>query len=63
MEPNSITPPFSFTQDMSVPSPDRDTDIWEAPFERWMRLADDLLRQLPNNNVSQERVQALLTLT
>ncbi len=22
-------------------------ELWEAPFERWMRMADDLLRDLP----------------
>ena len=24
-----------------------ETDVWEPPFERWMQMADDLLRQWP----------------
>jgi hypothetical protein len=26
---------------------DSDTDLWEPPFERWLRLADSLLGNLP----------------
>jgi hypothetical protein len=29
-------------------SSDSDTEVWEPPFERWLRLADDLLREWPN---------------
>jgi hypothetical protein len=49
------TPPFAGVQDFPNPScpelTDQDSnptmDIWEPPFERWMKLADDLLRQWP----------------
>ena len=32
-----------------VPSsaPLQPIDLWDPPFERWMRMADDLLRDLP----------------
>lgn len=33
-----------------VPStpPQQPVEFWEPPFERWMRLADDLLRDWPH---------------
>lgn len=46
----SITPPISLAENSSVPPLDPDTEIWEPPFERWMRLADDLLRESPNSD-------------
>ena len=49
MNSKSITPPSLFAQNSSVPEPDPDTEIWEPPFERWMRLADDLLQQWPTS--------------
>ena len=39
--PNTPSPEF---QDFQVPLP---VELWEAPFERWLRLADDLLRDWP----------------
>ena len=36
---NSINPPES-----QVPQHDPDVEAWEPPFERWLKLADDLLR-------------------
>jgi hypothetical protein len=35
----SSTPPPKF----SLVEHELETDIWEPPFERWMKLADDLL--------------------
>jgi hypothetical protein len=29
------------------PPQDQDMDLWEAPFERWLRLADSLLGNVP----------------
>ncbi len=40
-----------------VPSPSAQlpVDVWEPPFERWMRLADDLLRDWPHSaGITQE---------
>ena len=39
---NSPTPPES-----QVPQHAPDTEAWEPPFERWLKLADDLLRNWP----------------
>lgn len=39
--PNSPTPEVP---DPAVPLP---VEVWEAPFERWLRLADHLLRDWP----------------
>ena len=36
---NSPTPPES-----QVPQHAPDIEVWEPPFERWLKLADDLLR-------------------
>ncbi len=35
---------------LQVPSspPQQTLELWEPPFERWMRLADDLLRDWPH---------------
>ena len=46
---SSITPPSSsFVQIVRVVDSDGqlgpEMELWEPPFERWMRLADDLLR-------------------
>ena len=37
-----------------VPSaiPDQPIELWEPPFERWMRMADDLLRDWPHHPVN-----------
>jgi len=39
---NSPTPPES---QLSQDAPD--IEVWEPPFERWLKLADDLLRNSP----------------
>jgi hypothetical protein len=31
-------------------------DLWEPPFERWLRLADDLLRDWPHGPLPEHRV-------
>ena len=54
MEPNSSsTPPSSLAQNLLARAerhqPEPEMEIWEAPFERWIRLADILLEDsLPN---------------
>jgi hypothetical protein len=30
-------------------------DLWEPPFERWLRLADDLLRDWPHGPLPEHR--------
>jgi hypothetical protein len=30
-------------------------ELWEPPFERWMRLADDLLRDWPHGPLPEHR--------
>jgi hypothetical protein len=30
-----------------TPAPLQPIELWEAPFERWIRMADDLLRDVP----------------
>lgn len=32
-----------------------EADAWEAPFERWLRMADDLLRDWPATNSNSRR--------
>ena len=32
-----------------IPPAQLPVDVWEPPFERWMRLADDLLRDWPHS--------------
>ena len=32
---------------LQYPSHDKEIDLWEAPFERWLRLADSLLGNVP----------------
>lgn len=29
-----------------------EADLWEPPFERWLRLADDLLRDWPGTHAA-----------
>lgn len=29
-------------------------EVWEPAFDRWMRMADDLLRDWPKHNVGQQ---------
>jgi hypothetical protein len=31
-------------------------EMWEPPFERWLRLADDLLRDWPHGGCPERRV-------
>jgi hypothetical protein len=31
------------------------TELWEPPFERWLRLADDLLRDWPGSASAREQ--------
>lgn len=31
-------------------------ELWEPPFERWLRLADDLLRDWPGTGAGQNRI-------
>jgi hypothetical protein len=33
-----------------------ETELWEPPFERWLRLADDLLRDWPVSTKSANRI-------
>lgn len=49
MELNNITPPSSFAQNLSAQiesnqQHEPEIEVWEPPFDRWMRLADDLLK-------------------
>ena len=39
---NSPAPP-----EPQVPQHPSDIEAWEPPFERWLKLADDLLRTVP----------------
>jgi hypothetical protein len=39
---NLLTPPES-----QVPQHTPDMEVWDPPFERWLKLADDLLRNSP----------------
>lgn len=43
MDSNKVTPPNSPAQDFRVLRKEADMDVWEPPFERWIRLADNLL--------------------
>jgi hypothetical protein len=49
MDQDKVTssPPASIPKFRTSP-PDSETEVWEPPFERWMRLADDLLREWPS---------------
>jgi len=31
-----------------TPPPQQPIELWEPPFERWIRMADDLLRDWPH---------------
>ncbi len=44
IQPGSPNTPSPEVQDSTVHLP---IELWEAPFERWMRLADHLLRDWP----------------
>ena len=41
------SPPSSSPNFCTCPS-DSEREVWEPPFERWLRLADDLLREWPS---------------
>jgi hypothetical protein len=43
---------LSFTQG---PQSGPELELWEPPFERWLRLADDLLRDWPHGPVPEHR--------
>jgi hypothetical protein len=52
MELNNITPP-SFAQSLSAQiesnrQHEPEMEVWEPPFERWIRLADALLEEKSN---------------
>jgi hypothetical protein len=51
---NSTTPPES-----QVPQHDPDLEAWEPPFERWLKLADDLLRNRTVPKPALERYSSL----
>jgi hypothetical protein len=40
------------TQDLQ---PGPELELWEPPFERWLRLADDLLRDWPHGPLPEHR--------
>ena len=42
--PGSPNPPSPVVHDSTAQLP---IELWEAPFERWLRLADHLLRDWP----------------
>ena len=35
--------------------PEPELGLWEPPFERWLRLADDLLRDWPHGPLPEHR--------
>ena len=35
--------------------PGPELELWEPPFERWLRLADDLLRDWPHATLPEHR--------
>jgi hypothetical protein len=44
MDQNKVTtPPNLLAQDFCAPQNESDVDVWEPPFERWIKLADNLL--------------------
>jgi hypothetical protein len=43
MDQNKVSPPDSPALDIRARHIDSDIDVWEPPFERWMKLADSLL--------------------
>ena len=43
ISPESEIAPLPPTSESLTP----EAEVWEPPFERWMRLADTLLRQTP----------------
>lgn len=43
MDPKSVVVPTSVPPPTFLSKQDPEIDIWEPPFERWMKLADDLL--------------------
>jgi hypothetical protein len=51
---NSPTPPES-----QLPQHAPEIEAWEPPFERWLKLADDLLRNRPDRKPSLGRYTSL----
>ena len=58
--PNPPTPPdeSGLTSHLAGQGarPDPELELWEPPFERWLRLADDLLRDWPHGPLPGHRV-------
>jgi hypothetical protein len=46
-----LTPHFAGQDEHSDP----ELELWEPPFERWLRLADDLLRDWPHGPAVSQR--------
>ena len=42
-----------FTAQVQIAEPE--VELWEPPFERWLRLADDLLRDWPHGPLPSHR--------
>jgi hypothetical protein len=45
----AISSPMALIPNVGTPQSDSETEIFEPPFERWLRLADDLLREWPSS--------------
>jgi hypothetical protein len=46
----AVTLPSSPAPDFTDAQHAPEMELWEPPFERWLRLADELLHQGPNRN-------------
>jgi hypothetical protein len=59
-EMNKSTPP-NFTLNVPISDNGSEMDVWEPPFERWIKLADDLLTGwvCVNASVPQQRARKL----
>jgi hypothetical protein len=44
----AISSPRTSIPDFCTSPCDSEMELWEPPFERWLRLADDLLREWPS---------------
>jgi hypothetical protein len=49
----AITLPSSPVPDLTDAQHGPEMELWEPPFERWLKLADELLHQWPNRNAAQ----------
>jgi hypothetical protein len=57
MKMNKFTPPNLHALDHPVPDNNSEMELWEPPFERWMKLADDLLTGWVSVNASVTRTR------